>query len=205
MFKRPAHSKKVSQMNELSTRTEIALHLAYNLACANHMQELFTPFVSFVCQYEKGFEADYESASHLIRHSTGRLEKKLVTMLIEMSSYQCTTANCQTASTVMVLLGYESYQLKPNRFRQKVENYLRQMRRNGGQVPPSTRSMAPTRGMSVKTTTVMQRSQTASDMEYSKESFDTESDESKKTEDMTSKKALTYGSDPVAAVTNTSL
>ena len=126
-------------------------------------------------------------------------------MLIEMSSYQCTTANCQTASTVMVLLGYESYQLKPNRFRQKVENYLRQMRRDGGKVPPSTRSMAPTRGMSVKTTTVMQRSQTASDMEYSKESFDTESDESKNTEDKTSKKALVYGSDSVAAVTNTSL
>ena len=57
----------------------------------------------------------------------------------------------------------------------------------------------------MKTTTVMQRSQTASDMEYSKESFDTENDESKNTEDMTSKKALVYGSDSVAAVTNTSL
>lgn len=169
-------------MSELSIRTEIALHLAYNLASSNKVPELFKPFVLFVCHYANDFIADYESASHLRRHSTGHLEKSLVTMLIEMSSYHCSFHNCQTASNIMILLGYESYQLKRNRFRQKVENYLRQMRKEGGRVPPSTRSVMPIRESTVKMGSAIQLPQSTSDVESSKESDDSGHVESTKTD-----------------------
>ena len=130
----------------LAPSTEIALHLAFELARVNNSRHLFNPFLSFVYLHEKEFISDYEGASHLRRHSTGHLEKKLVTFLIQMSAFHCTHFNCHIASNIMVLLGYESYQLRRHRFRQKVENYLRQQRREGGSVPPSTRT-----GVTLKT------------------------------------------------------
>lgn len=130
----------------IASSTEIALHLAFELARVNNSRHLFNPFLSFVYLHEKEFISDYEGASHLRRHSTGHLEKKLVTFLIQMSAFHCTHFNCHVASNIMVLLGYESYQLRRHRFRQKVENYLRQQRREGGSVPPSTRT-----GITLKT------------------------------------------------------
>lgn len=118
---------------------EIATNMAIELGYANRTTDLVPPFVQFVVERHPDFTADYNSSSHLQRHSTGVLERKLVDMLIRLVSFRCTQFNCQVSSQIMVLLGYDSYQIRSHRFRQKVENYLRKERKLGGGVPPSCR------------------------------------------------------------------
>ena len=120
---------------------EIAANMAVELGYANHTTDLVPPFVQFVVERYPDFTADYNSSSHLQRHSTGVLERKLVDMLIRLVSFRCTQFNCQVSSQIMVLLGYDSYQIRSHRFRQKVENYLRKERKVGGVVPPSSRAV----------------------------------------------------------------
>ena len=120
--------------------TEIAANMAIELGHVNQTMDLVLPSVQFVVERYPDFTADYNSASHLQRHSTGALERKLVDMLIRLVSFRCTQFNCQVSSQIMVLLGYDSYQIRSHRFRQKVENYLRKERKLGGGVPPSSRT-----------------------------------------------------------------
>ena len=121
-------------------KIEIVIHMATELALTNNTLQYLAPFIRFVEQHHNQFSNDYEHASHVKRHSTGQLEKTLVNLLIVLTSYHCTQYNCSVATQIMVFLGYQSYQLNCRRFRQKVENYLRQKRKEGGPVPPSSRS-----------------------------------------------------------------
>ena len=127
-------------MTELSPQAELAVNMAIELARMNETLPNVTRFVSFVVDHYKDFSADYNNSSHMQRHSTGSLERTLVNHLIQLASFHCSQHNCMIASQIMVFLGYESYQIRSNRFRQKVENYLRKERKLGGGVPPSTRS-----------------------------------------------------------------
>ena len=127
-------------MSELSPQAELAINMAIELARMNETLSIVTPFVDYVVDHYKDFSADYNNSSHMQRHSTGSLERELVNSLIQLASFHCSQHNCMIASQIMVFLGYESYQLRSNRFRQKVENYLRKERKSGGEVPPSTRS-----------------------------------------------------------------
>lgn len=125
----------------ISPKVELAINICLELGRENETTAQIPEFVRFVVERFPEFAGDYESASHLQRHSTGILERKLVDMLIRMVSYRCSQFNCQLASQIMVLLGYESYQIRSHRFRQKVENHLRKQRKAGGEVPPSTRAV----------------------------------------------------------------
>lgn len=119
---------------------ELALNIGYELARLNGTSELFHDFWKFVTMYYKKFPGEYKMNSHSRRNTTGTFEKTLVTYLIKICCYKCSLTNCQMASQILVLLGYDSYRLMTHRFRQKVENYLRKERKEGGKVPPSTRA-----------------------------------------------------------------
>ena len=119
---------------------ELALHMTCELTRLNKTQDLFPDFWKFVIENYEKFPKEYNINSHTRRNTTGVLEKRIVTFLIKMCCYKCSLINCQIASQIMALLGYHSYRIMTNRFRQKVENYLRKERKEGGLVPPSTRS-----------------------------------------------------------------
>lgn len=119
---------------------ELALHMTCELTRLNKTQDLFPDFWKFVIENYEKFPKEYSMNSHTCRNTTGVLEKRIVTFLIKMCCYKCSLINCQIASQIMALLGYHSYRIMTNRFRQKVENYLRKERKEGGLVPPSTRS-----------------------------------------------------------------
>ena len=127
-------------MSELSPQAELAINMAIELARMNETLPNVSQFANYVIDHYKDFPADYNNSSQMQRHSTGSLERVLVNNLIQLASFHCSQHNCMIASQIMVFLGYESYQLRSNRFRQKVENYLRKERKSGGVVPPSTRS-----------------------------------------------------------------
>ena len=119
---------------------ELALNACYELARSNGTLELYPDFWRFVTAHYQEFPGEYASNNHTRRNTTGQYEKTLVTLLIKMCTYKCTINNCQLASLVMSLLGYDSYRQMSHRFRQKVENFLRKERKEGGKVPPSTRT-----------------------------------------------------------------
>lgn len=119
---------------------ELALHMTCELTRLNKTQDLFPDFWKFAIQNYKEFPREYRMNSHTRRNITGVLEKRVITFLIKMCCYKCSLINCQIASQIMALLGYHSYRIMTNRFRQKVENYLRKERKEGGLVPPSNRS-----------------------------------------------------------------
>lgn len=132
-------------MFAISPTAEIAINMAIELAKMNETVHVLPTFIQYVKDKYKDFPTDYENSSHLQRHSTGVLERRLVNYLIQLAAFKCSQFNCQIASQVMVLLGYESYQIRSHRFRQKVENYLRKQRRAGGGVPPSSRATSKKR------------------------------------------------------------
>lgn len=119
---------------------ELALNMGYELARLNRTQEMYPEFWRFTLQHYENFPGEYSLNSHARRNTTGNLEKSLVTYLIKMCCYKCSLQNCQLASQILTFLGYDSYRIMTHRFRQKVENYLRKERKEGGLVPPSTRS-----------------------------------------------------------------
>ena len=74
------------------------------------------------------FHNDYSSTCTTERFSTGRLEKYLVDQLFLLVNWSCTANNVALVTELMILLGYESYEKKKSRFRQKMENELKKRR-----------------------------------------------------------------------------
>ena len=149
-------------MFAVSPAAEIAINMAIELAKMNETIHVLPSFIQYVKDKYQDFPADYEYSSHLQRHSTGLLERKLVNYLIQLAAFKCSQFNCQIASQVMVLLGYESYQIRSHRFRQKVENYLRKQRKTGGGVPPSSRATSKKKQTMDEPSSVASKTDTAS-------------------------------------------
>lgn len=120
---------------------EIALNMCFELSRLNNTQDLFYDFWRFVIQWYEEFPYEYKMNSHSRKQHAGSHEKHLCLFLMKMCCYKCSMQNCQISSRIMTLLGYKSYHETPKRFRQKVENYLRRERKEGGSVPPSSRSL----------------------------------------------------------------
>lgn len=67
-------------------------------------------------------EDDYTKTSTIKRYSTGKLEKKIFLYLADICQWENGNDNARQAGDIMIMLGYKSYQVRPHRFRQKVEN-----------------------------------------------------------------------------------
>ena len=74
------------------------------------------------------FHDDYSHTCTTKRNSTGRLERVLVDKLFLLVKWSCTANNKNLVNELMILLGYKSYEKKPDRFRQKMENELKKRR-----------------------------------------------------------------------------
>lgn len=150
------------EMFAVSPAAELAMNMAIELAKMNETVHVLPSFIQYVKDKYQDFPGDYENSSHLQRHSTGLLERKLANYLIQLAAFKCSQFNCQIASQVMVLLGYESYQIRSHRFRQKVENYLRKQRRTGGGVPPSSRASSKKKQTTDELSSATSKTDTAS-------------------------------------------
>lgn len=79
--------------------------------------------VEFIQNNFNKFQSDYNNTSRKQRLSTGKLEADLFRQLAAICHYENGNDNAKIASEIMVQIGYNSYAERPNRFRQKVENY----------------------------------------------------------------------------------
>ena len=65
------------------------------------------------------------------RFSSGKLEDEVCDILLKIINYSGKAENLDMATQLMVLLGYESYKIMKDRFRQRMENKLRALRKKG--------------------------------------------------------------------------
>lgn len=65
------------------------------------------------------------------RFSSGKLEDEVCDIVFRIINYSGKAENLDMATRLMVLLGYESYKIMKDRFRQRMENKLRALRNKG--------------------------------------------------------------------------
>ena len=77
------------------------------------------------------FSSDYAGTSQRKRYSTGRLEKKLFEFLARITKGSTNRDVRESCSRIMIMLGYDSYRHRENRYKQKVENTLKKLKKEG--------------------------------------------------------------------------
>lgn len=113
------------------------------------------------------FSKDYGSTSHEKRYSTGKLEGELFLKLAGICNFKNRDDNAREASDIFRLLGYESYKQKPNRFRQKIENYKKKQKSMYGKSSPNTITRKTIRRRVVKKRNILVASSSEVDESYS--------------------------------------
>ena len=103
-------------MEEICNRLQI-------LGEKNGTGNLVDDTMEFIQNNLNKFQSDYNNTSRKLRLSTGKLEASLFQQLAAICQYENGNDNAKIASEIMVQIGYNSYAERPNRFRQKVENY----------------------------------------------------------------------------------
>jgi len=81
---------------------------------------------------------DYKHTSTNQRYSTGKLERKIFLKLADICNWKNSNGNAKRGGDIMYQLGYLSYDERPNRFRQKVENEKKKHRRKNVRISKRT-------------------------------------------------------------------
>ena len=142
------------------------------------------------------FAKDYGGTSHNARYSTGKLEGELFLKLASICNFKNRDDNAKEASDIFRLLGYESYKQKPNRFRQKIENYKKKLKSKSGRSSTARAIRRPTRRRVVVEKTVSVPSSPEVDESYTRSSLsDTESISTNSEEESQPPKSTTENSE----------
>lgn len=120
---------------------ELACDICFKLSWLNNTQGLLYDFWRFAIQCYEGFLYEYKRNCYSRKQREGFNEKHLCLFLMKMCCVKCISQNDQISSAIMTLLGYKSYHETAKWFRQKTENCLRKERKEGGNDPPSSRSL----------------------------------------------------------------
>ena len=75
------------------------------------------------------------------RRTFGKCERRLVDDFVEICNYRCDIQNRRFVNEIMSLLEYGGYDDKKPRFRQRMENIMKKMRRSNKAVRPSNRNL----------------------------------------------------------------
>lgn len=108
---------------------EEVYHLVYDLGEKNGTMGAAKVLVQFLEKNGDLCKEDYEKTSRELRFSSGKIEKAIFKLLAMVVNKQNKNGNAQKASHIMFLLGYKSYMEKSHRFRQKMENLLKNERK----------------------------------------------------------------------------
>ena len=93
-----------------------------DLGKRNDTLELSRSLIEYIERNQAEFQNDYSHTCKEQRFSSGKVEKQVFLKLADICKRQNGNGNAAQASRVMILLGYDSYRINPQRFRQKIEN-----------------------------------------------------------------------------------
>ena len=111
--------------------TEI-LGMVTSLAAGNNTEELLPSVLSFIKYYYQEFQYDYVPCKNILngRFKKGKLEEVLIYLFAELCNWSNTDENLRSVHSIMIGLGYYSYEAAAKRYRQMVENAKKDVKKN---------------------------------------------------------------------------
>ena len=107
--------------------TREVFELINSLASINNTKHEAEQAKMFVKENWDEFRRDFESTSK--RYSTGEIERDLFKLIANVCDWKTNKDYMRIASQIMILCGYYSYEKNKNRFKQKIQNYLKKERK----------------------------------------------------------------------------
>ena len=111
-------------MNSCNDNLREVFKLIDSLASINNTKQEAEQAKKFVEENWDEFRRDFESTSTKERCSTGEIERDLFRLIANVCDWKTNKDYMRIASQIMILCGYHSYE-KANRFKQKIQNYLK--------------------------------------------------------------------------------
>lgn len=108
------------------------LGMVSSLAAGNNTEELLPSVVSFIKYYYQEFQFDFVPCKNFLngRFKKGKLEEVLIYLFAELCNWSNTDENLRSVHTIMIGLGYYSYEAAAKRYRQMVENAKKDVKKN---------------------------------------------------------------------------
>lgn len=108
------------------------LGMVSSLAAGNNTEELLPSVVTFIKYYYQEFQFDFVPCKNFLngRFKKGKLEEVLIYLFAELCNWSNTDENLRSVHTIMIGLGYYSYEAAAKRYRQMVENAKKDVKKN---------------------------------------------------------------------------
>ena len=107
---------------------EEVLELCTKIADMNKTVNLVHEVEHFIRKNRRKITKETKIARSKVRRTFGKLESRIIDMLMRLCNYTCPKHNVELVHQLMTLLGYGGYE-KENRFRQRTENTLKKWKR----------------------------------------------------------------------------
>ena len=107
---------------------EEVLELCTKIADMNKTVNLVHEVEHFIWKNRRKITKETKIARSKVRRTFGKLESRIIDMLMRLCNYTCPKHNVELVHQLMTALGYGGYE-KENRFRQRTENTLKKWKR----------------------------------------------------------------------------
>ena len=112
----------------VASHLEEVLELCTKIADMNKTVNLVHEVEHFIRKNRRKITKETKIARSKVRRTFGKLESRIIDMLMRLCNYTCPKHNVELVHQLMTLLGYGGYE-KENRFRQRTENTLKKWKR----------------------------------------------------------------------------
>ena len=112
----------------VASHLEEVLELCTKIADMNKTVNLVHEVEHFIRKNRRKITKETKIARSKVRRTFGKLESRIIDMLMRLCNYTCPKHNVELVHQLMTALGYGGYE-KENRFRQRTENTLKKWKR----------------------------------------------------------------------------
>ena len=112
----------------VASHLEEVLELCTKIADMNKTVNLVHEVEHFIRKNRRKITKETKIARSKVRRTFGKLESRIIDMLMRLCNYNCPKHNVELVHQLMTALGYGGYE-KENRFRQRTENTLKKWKR----------------------------------------------------------------------------
>ncbi|KAK8817962.1 hypothetical protein AV274_2961 [Blastocystis sp. ATCC 50177/Nand II] len=112
----------------VASHLEEVLELCTKIADMNKTVNLVNEVEHFIRKNRRKITKETKIARSKVRRTFGKLESRIIDMLMRLCNYTCPKHNVELVHQLMTALGYGGYE-KENRFRQRTENTLKKWKR----------------------------------------------------------------------------
>lgn len=123
-------------------KLQVVFSCIRNLSASNNKMEEGENVIMYIRNNYKSIKEETSKERSAKRRTFGKCERRLVDDFVEICNYRCDIQNRRFVNEIMSLLEYGGYDDKKPRFRQRMENIMKKMRRSNKAVRPSNRNLS---------------------------------------------------------------